>query len=155
MIAEPLATPCPAVMTASLGQVGRPGPLCTPALGCLINQPIPDPTKDGEGTEVWPSPSRSIQTGGSTGQRNKVTTYGNTGRASPVRRAKGARRPADASAAAHHLPHLSLSAGVASQPHPPPPSPGGWNLLCELVSNDSQALFPFGTQDQELVSFTD
>lgn len=73
MIAEPLATACPAVMTASLGQVGRPGPLCTPALGCLIGQPIPDPTKDGEGTEVWFSPSQSIQIAESIGQRNEAT----------------------------------------------------------------------------------
>lgn len=65
------------------------------------------------------------------------------------------RGPGRRSAAACYLSHLSLSAGVAFQPCPRPPSPGGWNPPRELVSSDSQALFPFGTQDQELVSFTD
>lgn len=34
-----------------------------------------------------------------------------------------------------------------------PPSTGGWHPLCELVSSNSQILFPFGAQDQKTVSF--
>ena len=34
-----------------------------------------------------------------------------------------------------------------------PLSTGGWHPLCELVSSNSQILFPFGTQDQKTVSF--
>lgn len=76
MIAKPLSLrhPVRSCDDSILGGGARAGSLCTSALRHVINQPTPDPTKAGGGSEVLFLPSQSVQVGESTSQRDEITT---------------------------------------------------------------------------------